>query len=313
MIGYAARRCGQALLTCAGLLLVAAFLAGGGEAVDWPGSALRLDFGRTTDGGSVAAATAAALPASALLAGASLAITLLLGWGGGLLLGMARADGTPRHGPRRATRAIGAGLAAVAAMAQALPVFWMGALLIAGCSIGTGWLPPGGIASPDLPAFGTGAYRLLLESQPAIVIPDLLAHLALPALTLALVGIATGHHLIGAELPDELRSPHATVARATGMPRRRLLRRAARPVLPVALAGSAASLPSAISALVLVEYLFGWPGIGLLAYRAAREGDMATLAALLLLVGLLTIGIDLMADLLSAWADPRLRTREPSR
>lgn len=85
------------------------------------------------------------------------------------------------------------------------------------------------------------------------------------------------------------------------------MRRAARAAFPAIVGGSAAGAPLAASALVLVEYLFGWPGVGLLAYRAARTGDSATLGALALLFGFVVIVIGLLADLLAAWADPRRR------
>lgn len=71
--------------------------------------------------------------------------------------------------------------------------------------------------------------------------------------------------------------------------------------------GSIGDLPVLASTLVLVEYLFGWPGLGLLAYHAAREGDAATLEALALLAGLAVIAAGLAADLAAAWADPRQR------
>lgn len=86
-----------------------------------------------------------------------------------------------------------------------------------------------------------------------------------------------------------------------------MLWRATRPVLPVIAAGAAANLAPLAGALVLVEYLFGWPGLGLLAYHAARAGDATTLGALLLLFGLVVVVGGLLADLAGAWADPRLR------
>jgi peptide/nickel transport system permease protein len=77
--------------------------------------------------------------------------------------------------------------------------------------------------------------------------------------------------------------------------------------MPAVAGAVAAELPILIGALVLVEYLFGWPGLGLLAYHAARAGDWALLQALAALAGLASIGAGLVADLLAAWADPRLR------
>jgi peptide/nickel transport system permease protein len=183
-------------------------------------------------------------------------------------------------------------------------------VLVAVCSVWLGWLPPGGVAAPTLPAFGTPDYAAALGANPAAVLGDLLAHLLLPALTLALAGLATPLRLIAATLPAEARAPYGRVARAAGLRPRRLLWRAARPSLPALLAATASDLPLLAGALVLVEYLFGWPGLGLLAYHAARAGDAATLEALLLLCGAVAITVGLGADLLAAWADPRLREPE---
>lgn len=198
-------------------------------------------------------------------------------------------------------------LAGIVAACQGVPAFWLGALLVAVFGIALGWLPPGGIAAPTLPAFGSDAYLAALRTQPVATLGDLLAHLILPALTLALAGLATGLRLVRATVPAEARAPHTRVARGLGLSRGRLLRRTARAATPVVLAGSTADLPLLASALVLIEYLYGWPGLGMLAYRAARAGDMATLEALALLFGLAVVVIGLMGDLLAAWADPRLR------
>lgn len=75
--------------------------------------------------------------------------------------------------------------------------------------MGLGLFPPGGIVDPALPAFGSAAYRALLRARPAIVLGDLLGHLVLPALTLALAGLATQLRLVATALPAELGAPYA--------------------------------------------------------------------------------------------------------
>jgi len=317
MTAYALRRLAQALITAAGLALAVALVTTWGEArgpVAWLGGALRLDLGRTIDDRPVASAIAAALPPTALLGALALLFSFLIGWGGGVLLTSIDAanmrTARPTARPARVAwvgrRLVGAVAAPVEA-AQGLPIFWIGALLIVLFSLGLGLLPPGGIAAPSLPAFGTTPYLLALRARPDIVVGDLLAHLVLPALTLALAGAATDLRLIRAALPVALHAPHARVARAAGLSSRRLWWRGPRPALPVILGGAAAGVPLAASALILVEYLFGWPGLGLLAYQSARGGDVTTLGALALLFGLAVIVVGLVADLLAAWAEPTLR------
>lgn len=299
----------------------------------WLGAAARLDFGRTVDGQSVADAIAAALPASVILVAAAVLTTLLVGWGGGALLALAEQQARRRivgaHGVRpwwTATRLdeptmprgrqgarraplqyVMRLLAALVEVCQGVPVFWLGGLLAALFAVGLGWLPPGGIAAPDLPAFGTAAYLDALAADPAAILGDLLGHLILPAVALALAGLATDLRLVATALPAELRAPHMRVAAGLGLSRQRLFWRAARPAGAAIIGGSAAGAPLLAGALVLVEYLFGWPGLGLLAFHAARAGDSATLAALLLLFGLVIVALVSVADLLAAWADPRLR------
>jgi len=199
-------------------------------------------------------------------------------------------------------------LAMAADVCQGVPVFWLGGVLVVVLSVELGLFPPGGIADPALPAFGTVSYLDLLRARPALVLGDLLGRLALPALTLALAGLATRLRLVSTALPPELCAPYARVARATGLSRRRLVWRAARPALPVIMSGAVGNLAPLAGAVVLVEYLFGWPGLGLLAYHAARAGDTATLGTLLFLFGFIVIVAGLVGDIAAAWADPRLRS-----
>lgn len=318
MISYAVRRVARALATAAVLWVALALYATAGSGVPFtmPLAWLaRLDIRTTFATDAVRAAIGSAIAPTALLIGCASLMTLLLGWGGGLALATvghvyAQRD-TPQQGRPpyriRATLALGRVASGALQVGQGLPVFWLGGLLVAVCSIGLGWLPPGGIVSPNLPAFGGSAYGTAVQAQPLTILGDLLAHLLLPALTLALAGLATPLRLIRAVVPRELQAPHGQVARGAGLAQRRLLWRAVRPTIPLVIGATSAELPLLASALVLVEYLFGWPGLGLLAYHAARAGDWALLETLALLVGFASIAAGTVADLVAAWADPRLR------
>ncbi len=312
MNGYAVRRLGRAAISAIGLWLALALCvavgAGGarGTWLDRLNPAIALG-----DGAAWSAIGAAAIP-TALLAGCAALVALPAGWIGGLLLA-GLGPVIERYGVAGARRrvyplrALGHAAAGAVQACQGLPAFWLGGLLVAVFSVGLGWLPPGGIVSFNLPAFGDPAYGLALQAHPAAILGDLLAHLALPALTLALLALATPLRLLRSLVPLDLRAPHARVARGMGLCRRRLLWRAARLAVPAVAGAVAAELPILVGSLVLVEYLFGWPGLALLAYHAARAGDWALLQALALLAGLVSIGAGLVADVLAAWADPRLR------
>jgi len=228
VLSYVTRRCGQALLTfglfaVAVALLVTGGARGGGSALDWLAAAARLDFGRASNSPVIVAITAA-LPATALLVLAATLIGIVVGYGGGLLLTLTDPALTPQSplplsriglpvGPADKSRVLWYApvriLAVAADVCQGVPVFWLGGVLVVVLSVGLGLFPPGGIADPALPAFGTAPYLDLLRARPAIVLGDLLGRLALPALTLALAGLATRLRLVSTALPPELRALHA--------------------------------------------------------------------------------------------------------
>jgi peptide/nickel transport system permease protein len=275
--------------------------------VTWLAAAAHLDLGQAADGTPVAAALAGAGAASLLILCPAWLLRFVCGWAGGLWLAGVLEGRPGGKAPGLTARWAGRAVDAAAVVAQALPVFWVGGLLVAAFAVGLGWLPPGGVAGADMPAFGTAAYGAALRAQPGVVLGDLLAHLALPVATLALAGLAVDLRLMHSTVAAGLAAPYTHVARGAGLTPRRLLHRAVRPGVP-GLAGAVASdLPLMAGSLILVEYLFGWPGLGLLAYHAARAGDVATLGALLLAAGLAATALGTVADLVAGWADPRLR------
>lgn len=231
----------------------------------------------------VAAVLGDALPASARLATAALAIALAAGLGVALL--GARAGGT-------AARAVHAALLA----AYAVPPWAIGVLLLGACALRGPHLPTGGALDPLLAPDAPAAARLV----------DALRHLALPAITLGLSAAAAIARHQRALLADALASPWALAATARGLPPTRLLvRHALRATLGTAVQGAALLLPAFVGGAVVVEALFAWPGLGLVASHAVAQRDAAVFAGVVLVAGV----AQGLATAVATWAAPRLDPR----
>lgn len=228
---------------------------------------------------------ARSLPPTILLAGTGLAITLLLG----LVLAVASAR-RPYGVADRAISFLSLGLYGV-------PSFWLAGVLIMVFSLRLGWLPPSHMHSVDASNLGVVASGI-----------DLLLHLALPALCLGLVGAAGAARYLRATLLDVRSSRFMLAARARGLPEWRLVWvHALRPaLLPVAtLIGL--SLPILVSGSVVVETIFSWPGMGQVAFNAARARDVPLILGATLVGAVAVVLGNLVSDLLYAVVDPRAR------
>jgi peptide/nickel transport system permease protein len=236
----------------------------------------------------VADAIAAALPNTLLLTGTALAIDFLLG----VAIGVVQAA--------RARRRIDVALTNVTLFFYSLPTFWLGLLLLLVFGQWLDWFPVGGVTVP-----------VLHESMPlGLRLLDRLHHLALPALTLGLVGAAGTARYQRAALLEALGEDYARTARAKGLAEPRVLvdhalRNALLPI--VTLLGLA--LPFLLTGAVVVETVFTWPGLGKLAADAIAGRDYPLVIATTLISSVLVVLGSLLADLLAAAADPRVRLR----
>lgn len=137
---------------------------------------------------------------------------------------------------------------------------------------------------------------------------DMLHHLVLPTIVLGTIGMAQYMRQMRSEMVDTLSQDFVRTARAKGLSFRRVVLRHAlgNAINPlVTLFGF--SLASLLAGALLTEYVFGWPGIGLLTFEALQNKDEPlVMAAVTMLVVMLVIG-NLIADLLLAIIDPRIR------
>jgi peptide/nickel transport system permease protein len=158
-----------------------------------------------------------------------------------------------------------------------------------------------------LPAFGAaGVDREFLSPVGRAL--DSLRHLALPLLTLTVIGVGGIARYVRGAMADVRGSRFLTVAAAKGLGRRDVLLRHALPnaVIPV-LVLLGLSLPALFSGAVFVEAIFAWPGVGRMLVEAVQARDYpVVLAATTISAGLVVMG-NLLADALVTLADPRLR------
>ena len=161
------------------------------------------------------------------------------------------------------------------------------------------------LLSLKVPVFPTGG--MLATGQP-FTVPDFLAHLALPALTLALFDLGSLVRYTRASMLEVLNQDYIRTARAKGLSERQVvfghaLRNALNPLITqVGLA-----LPRLLGGAVVIETVFQWPGMGRLAIQAILQRDYPVLMGLNLMIALLVIAGSLLADVLYSVADPRIR------
>lgn len=251
----------------------------------WVGRAARGDWGTSiATGRRVEAMLAEAWPATALLVALSLAVSYLAG----ILIALVQVKG-----PRWAD-----GLLTIASTTLfAMPGYWLGVLLV--------WLMA--YHWRLLPAFGmAGLDADFLPPWDRMV--DRLRHLALPALTLTLLGAGGMARFARGALVDVQGLPFLVAARARGLPepqveRRHWLRNALGPFLTLL----GLSLPALFSGAVFVEAIFAWPGVGRVLVEAVLARDYPVVMAATTVSAMLVVLGSILADVLRAWSDPRIR------
>lgn len=223
------------------------------------------------------------LPSSLLLGAASLALAILIG----VLLGVicSFAPGTWIDRVIRAT----------AAFLFAAPVFWTGQVLMLVMALKLGLLPVAGMTSVREPLSG------------AALIADVLRHLILPAIALALPFVAVVTSVTRASVLEMLREPFIRAAAARGARRWAQVVRHATPnaALPVtALIGQHAA--GLVAGAALTESLFGWPGIGYLVLHASLHRDYPLVTGAFIVISAGVVLINILTDAACAWLNPRV-------
>lgn len=219
------------------------------------------------------------LPNDVLLVGTALVLALAVA----IPLGIAQAVHRNRAIDHVATSA--------AFALYSMPSYWLAILLVAGLSIGLHAFPP------EAPQSGTVGG--LLADPRALV---------LPVLTLTLVNVALFSRYMRSAAIATLAEDYVRVARAKGLPRRLVLsRHVLRNSLIAVTTLVGLSFPAVLTSGLIVEYVFNVPGVGLTYYTAAVNADYPVELGIAVLVGIVTVAGNLLADIAYAVLDPRVR------
>jgi peptide/nickel transport system permease protein len=235
------------------------------------GNALRGDFGESLRYRQDAMGLVLErLPATLLLAGTSLLLTLVVAVPLGVVSAVRRGTAVDHLGT----------LATV--LGQATPGFWLGLMLIYVFSVQLRWLPTGGTGS--------------------------LAHLVMPSVVLAAFYSARIARLTRSSMLDALGEDYVKTARAKGLAEARVigkhtLRNSAIPI--VTLAGL--EIGQLLGGAVITETIFAWPGLGRLTVQALLNRDFPVVMAAVFLTSVIYTLLNLAVDVLYGWLDPRVR------
>jgi len=213
--------------------------------------------------------------------------TLLLAFSAGSLLGVIAA--------RRVGRWSDAAVSVVALIFYAMPIFWIGIMMIVLFGVRLGWLPTGGMVT--IGADYTGLAYLA----------DVVHHMVLPVVTLSLFHTAFYARLMRASMLEASGQDFVRTARAKGLSEtrvvyRHVLRNALLPVVTV----FGLQVANLLGGAVLVETVYGWPGLGRLAFDSVLSRDVNLLLGILLLSSIVVIAANIAVDAAYRWLDPRI-------
>jgi peptide/nickel transport system permease protein len=221
--------------------------------------------------------------ATALLMVAAMAISVTTG----IVLGAVAA--------MRDRSALGHLIVIFAVVSYATPLFWIGLMLIIVFSIQLGWFPTSGIVTVG--ADYTGLRAVL----------DVIHHLVLPAIALSCFYMALYTRLMRASMLETLGQDYIRTARAKGVGERAIvkthaLRNAVLPVLTMV----GVQVSGMLGGSVIVESVFGWPGLGLLAFESLFARDINLLLGIFFLSSILVVVTNAVVDVIYTIVDPRI-------
>lgn len=252
----------------------------------WMAATLRGDWGISFSyGRAVTGVIADVLPATLLLAAAGLLVEQTLG----LVLGIAAA--------RRPGSTADHLIRIVSLVLFSQPIFWLGLMAILLFSLVWPVLPAGHLRSVGAEDLG-----------PVASVLDVARHLILPGLVLGLSTCGALARFVRGSLLDILGQEHIRASRAKGLTERRViwvhaLRNALAPLLQVL----AVSMSILLGGVIVVEVVFSWPGLGRLTYDAILSRDYPLILGTTAFSAVVILLANLLADLLHALADPRVR------
>jgi len=215
---------------------------------------------------------ASRLPATLLLMAGAIVTELLIGLSMGIIAALRRGKPSDQA------------LMIVSFIGVSAPQFVVGLLLLYVFAVQLSWFPIGG--------YGT------------------FSHLVLPSLTMGILGSGWYSRMMRSSMIDVLRQDYVRTARAKGLGRARIILRHALPnaILPV-IAMIGIDVGIFMGGIVVVESVFGWPGIGQLTWQAIQRVDIPIIMGVTLVSASAIVLGNLLADIISLLVDPRIRVR----
>jgi peptide/nickel transport system permease protein len=245
---------------------------------DWLWSAGQGDFGKSLiTGQPVGPQLMQRLPATLQLAAAALLIGMLIGFPAGIISAL------------RPGSTVDLVTSVLSQVGVTIPDFWMGIMLVLLFSLTLEWLPPSGY-TPIGQDFG-----------------DWLAHLILPAVTAGMISGSIQTRFIRSAMLEVMHEDYIRTARSKGLRERIVVvRHALRNAMITIVTVIGLQITSLVSAVVVVEVVFAWPGLGRLAIEAVLDRDYPLLQGAVFTVAVVLALVNLGIDLLYFFLDPRI-------
>ena len=178
----------------------------------------------------------------------------------------------------------------------AMPTFWFGLLMIMLFATKLRWFPTGHMSEPGIQLEGLAALQSLLK------------HLFLPVLTFAVAYVGEYHLIMRSSLTGVMKEDYVLTARAKGLSDNRVLWRH---VVPNAMLPTVTlvmmHLGFVMTGAIVLESVFNWPGVGLLAYESMVKRDYPVMQGVFLVASVAVIGANLIADIMYYYLDPRVK------
>jgi peptide/nickel transport system permease protein len=192
-----------------------------------------------------------------------------------------------------------------------MPIFWLGLIALLVFYARLGWAPPPGRLSATLtaPPMVTGFLLIdsLLAGRPAVAL-DAVRHLILPAAVLSTYNLGILARMMRGSLLDVLGEDYVRTARAKGLTERAVLaRHALRNALMPVVTAFGIQFGYLLGGTLVVEVVFGWPGIGQYAIGSISTVDFPAIMSVTVVISVFFVLANLVVDLLYVWLDPRLR------
>lgn len=230
------------------------------------------DLGRSFLGGTpVSLLVSNALPATLMLAFASLFVSILISIPLGIKAAVSRGKWADQL------------IRVCSLIGLSFPNFWLATMLVLFFGIWLQWLPPSGMSG--------------------------IASFIMPALTMGIILTATNVRLVRTSMLETLQSQYIMVARAKGLSENKVLyKHALRNCAIPLITYIGLQFGGLLGGIVVVERVFNWPGMGTLAFDAVASRDYPTLQATIAILSMLIIGVNLLVDIAYGLVDPRIRT-----